>query len=664
MKLFSIKTKLMIGGTTLVFLPLLLVGLIAMNRSADALLALGKEGARMNAVAIARLVDNLIAEEKKIAEIFAGERLIVEAVAKIDQVGVENAAAEASATSSRLLEHVERLGENYEGIFVTDRNGNIFTGVNGKTSYSGLNVAEREYFKSAKSSKSTVIGDVVRSKASNNLTCVVCAPVVGGSAEFLGTVGLIMKVDSLVQLISGNKIGETGYGFLVAKSGIMLAHPSAETILQLNVKNIKGAEDFAARMLAGDSGAAEYVFRGTRKISGYAPLTAADWFAGATQNADEFLAPTKHIRNLILLVTVLAVAATVGVVILASLGIVRPINKAVAGLRDIAEGEGDLTMRLEVKSKDEIGEMALWFNSFITKLQDIVRKIAENSDSIGSSSTDLLKISGELSSGAEDTSRRAGSVAAAAEEMSANINSVAAAMEESATNANMVASAAEEMSSTIREIAENAEKAHVISTDAVSQSESAARKMSELGLAAEKIGRVTETITEISEQTNLLALNATIEAARAGEAGRGFAVVANEIKELAKQTAVATLDIKGQIEEVQRTTGSTGAEIDRISLIIGGVNEIVASIATAVEQQTAATREIADNISQASQGIQEVNENVSQSSSVATGISRDIAEVDSAAGVISESSRLVRSSSENLQKMAGELNAIVGRFKI
>ncbi len=103
---------------------------------------------------------------------------------------------------------------------------------------------------------------------------------------------------------------------------------------------------------------------------------------------------------------------------------------------------------------------------------------------------------------------------------------------------------------------------------------------------------VTETITEISEQTNLLALNATIEAARAGEAGRGFAVVANEIKELAKQTAQATLNIKSQIDDVQRTTSSTVTEINQISDVIRRVNDIVGTIATAVEEQTAATKRL------------------------------------------------------------------------
>ncbi len=345
-------------------------------------------------------------------------------------------------------------------------------------------------------------------------------------------------------------------------------------------------------------------------------------------------------------------------------GITSGLNQLITSFRDVTEGDGDLTKRIDIRSQDELGELATLFNSFLAKLQGIIRQIAESASSVGTRSTELSDISQELLAGAEDTSQRSTNVANSSEEMSANLNNVAAAMEESSTNTNMVAAAAEEMSATINEIAENAERGRSVSGEAVEQATSASGKMTELGDAADKIGKVTETITEISEQTNLLALNATIEAARAGEAGKGFAVVANEIKELAKQTAEATLDIKTLIDDVQGTTKTTREEITQISSVIGGVNNIVATIATAVEEQTAATREIANNISQASEGIQEVNENVNQSSAVATNITQDITEVSASAQRISKNSHDVKESAEALLTRSKELNDIVGSFKI
>lgn len=344
-------------------------------------------------------------------------------------------------------------------------------------------------------------------------------------------------------------------------------------------------------------------------------------------------------------------------------GIRRSVNRTVGMLKDIAEGEGDLTMRLAVDSGDEIGELAKWFNTFVEKLQGIIGQISANTNSVTDASNELTSVASNLYTNSDETSKRANNVAAATEEMTSNLNNVAAAMEESAINTSMVASASEEMTATINEIATNSEKARSISEDAVSKAENASVKMNTLGQAARAIGKVTETITEISEQTNLLALNATIEAARAGEAGKGFAVVANEIKELAKQTAYATLNIEEQIEEVQSTTSTTVTDIEEITKVINNVNDIISTISTAVTEQLAATEEIANNISQASQGIREVNENVNQSTVVASSISKDIANVNVASTEISKGSNIVKSSAEGLQALAVELSRLVGNFK-
>ena len=344
--------------------------------------------------------------------------------------------------------------------------------------------------------------------------------------------------------------------------------------------------------------------------------------------------------------------------------ITKPVKTVVDGLKDIAEGEGDLTKRLELKSQDEIGELAKWFNTFMEKLQGIIKDIAGNAESLDSSSNELSAISQQMSSGSEQTSSKANTVATATEEMSSNMSSVAAASEEASTNVGMVATASEQMTGVINEIAQNTEKARTITGEAVSQAVSASEKVDELGRAANEIGKVTETITEISEQTNLLALNATIEAARAGEAGKGFAVVANEIKDLAKQTAEATGEIKNKIEGIQGSTEGTVTQIEQISKVINDVNEMVGTIATAVEEQSVTTKEIARNVVQASQGIQEVTENVAQSSTVAGEIARDITEVNQAAGEMSNSSSQVNMSAEELSKLAEQLKEMVGKFKV
>jgi methyl-accepting chemotaxis protein len=369
------------------------------------------------------------------------------------------------------------------------------------------------------------------------------------------------------------------------------------------------------------------------------------------------------------LITMLLIAGAIfgGIITLCLLivfGLVNALKLMILNFRDIAEGEGDLTKRIVLDSNDEIAELAKWFNIFIEKLQGIIGSIAANTKKLGQESMNLSNFASNLAKSAQDTSGRSENVAAATEEMSANLNNVAAAMEESTTNTSMVASAAEEMTATINEIAEYSGQAHGISLKAVKQAQGTSERMARLGASADAISKVTETITEISEQTNLLALNATIEAARAGEAGKGFAVVANEIKELAKQTAMATLDIKTKIDDVQQTTTATVKDIQEISTVINNVNEIVATITRAVGEQSKATQEIALNINQAAEGLGEVNENVSQVSVVASTITHDIALVNSASGDVTETSSEMQASSLNLQSLTRDLQKAVDSFKI
>lgn len=336
----------------------------------------------------------------------------------------------------------------------------------------------------------------------------------------------------------------------------------------------------------------------------------------------------------------------------------------VLDLKDIARGEGDLTRRLPQNSKDEMGELANWFNAFMAKLQDLIKDIAGEVKTVSSSATGLSTISEQMNQGLGGVSDRSGTVSLATEGMSTNMNGIAAAMEQSAANVNMMATSSEELSATISEIAGNTEKAHGISNDAATKAKSASAKMEQLGRAAGDIGKVVDTITDISDQVNLLALNATIEAARAGDAGRGFTVVAKEIKDLAQQTASASQDIKEKVDGVQGTTEASISQISDITRVIAEVNDVVATIAAAVEEQSSATREIADNVSQVSSGIQEVNESVNQSSSVADNISRDLSDINSAIKDMSEGSGQINLSSQELSRLSDKLSRMVGQFRI
>lgn len=329
-----------------------------------------------------------------------------------------------------------------------------------------------------------------------------------------------------------------------------------------------------------------------------------------------------------------AVALGLFLVVFIGRMVARPLGRTVERLKDVAEG--DLTKRLVVESKDEMGELGQAFNTSMEKLHGVVSKVAENVQLVAHASEEFSASSQQISSNSEETSAQTSTVSAATEQVSRNLQTVA--------------TGAEEMSATIREVAKNAGDAARVAGEAVKTAETATLTVSKLGESSVQIGQVVKVITSIAQQTNLLALNATIEAARAGEAGKGFAVVANEVKELAKQTAKATEDIGQRIAAIQDDTKNAVQAIDTISGIINQVNGISTTIATAVEEQSATTNEMTRNVTEAAKGASEIAQNIHGMAEAARNTSTTAQESQKAAAQLAE--------------MSTQLRNLVDQFKI
>ncbi len=378
----------------------------------------------------------------------------------------------------------------------------------------------------------------------------------------------------------------------------------------------------------------------------------------------EIMAPVYSLMQNVVIICFAAIFISVLCGFFVGKSIVRPVKLVVDSLGELAEGEADLTKRLKIMTKDEIGDLAHCFNLFVDKLNRLIKSISKETNVIDTSSSQQSQLAGQISHGIIQTSERTSNVSAAAEKLSFAMTSISAAMEQASTSINLMANSSEEITVTVDGIAQNSAQARNITNEAVSQSKNALHTVDELNLAAGEIGKVTEEIADISSQTDLLALNATIEAARAGEAGKGFAVVAGEIKELSGQTAQATLSIKNQVNGIQESTSKTVAVINNITDVIGQVDKIVTIISAAIDEQSSAVKDISTNISQASLGIKEVNENVAESSTVSAEISNDIAQVSDLVVNMSERCSVIDSGAGNLSKMAENLSDLVKRFKI
>lgn len=272
-------------------------------------------------------------------------------------------------------------------------------------------------------------------------------------------------------------------------------------------------------------------------------------------------------------------------------------------------------------------------DKLLADMAETLKIVNENAQALGTASEELSSVASTMTNNSNNTFELANSAAAGSEQVSANVASVAA--------------SAEEMSATAREIAQHAGDAAVVGSTAVSEAEATSKTINSLGISSQEIGEVVEVITAIAQQTNLLAFNATIEAARAGEAGRGFAVVANEVKELSKQTASATRDIRKRVEAIQNDASNSVKAIEKIREVINRINDNQNAIASAVEEQTATTNEIARNASEAATG--------------STDISRNITEVTKGTRVTADGAEQTLQAAKELAQLANNLKEIVER---
>jgi methyl-accepting chemotaxis protein len=335
----------------------------------------------------------------------------------------------------------------------------------------------------------------------------------------------------------------------------------------------------------------------------------------------------------------IAGVSAVGLALFLSFSLARyitgPLGRTVK-LLQIAQREGDLTKRLDVRRQDEIGEMARWFNIFVEKIRGIVTSIGQHAQVLAASSTELTMSATEMSKAGEQTAIEAQEAAGITEEVVGHIRTVTA--------------AAKEMNDCILQIAKQTADSVTIAGQAVSIVSETNVTIEHLGNSSAEIGNVLKVINSIAKQTNLLALNATIEAARAGEAGKGFAVVANEVKELAKQTALATQDIGRKITAIQTDSKDAVGAIRHIGDVIHQISEITNTIAGAAEEQRATSGEMTRSLNNAHVESAKVARLISDKVMTRTRQTAD--------GLTA-----VLQTSEELAQMATELKNLVGQFK-
>lgn len=370
------------------------------------------------------------------------------------------------------------------------------------------------------------------------------------------------------------------------------------------------------------------------------------WVVGTGIYVDDV---TSHVRQIQIGIGIALVGILMLSILLAwlvSRTVTGPIKAVVDTIRDIAQGEGDLTRRLPIHGRNEIGELSEWFNTFIGKLHGIINQVAGSSLQLASSSLQLQQTTKQMTESIAQLSSQSTSLATAGEEMSATSGDIANNCHQAATNAGGATQKANQGAAVVGQ-------SIAVMNSIAERVQNAAATVDALGVRSEQIGAIIGTIEDIADQTNLLALNAAIEAARAGEQGRGFAVVADEVRALAERTTRATKEIGEMIKAIQKETkdavtsmeqsvaqveqgtshaSESGRSLQEILDIINDVTEQISQIATAAEEQTATTREISSNVMNLNDLAQQNDHALHETAVAANDVSRQAEELKDLVG--------------------------------
>jgi|GEM_PF-2786618 len=355
-------------------------------------------------------------------------------------------------------------------------------------------------------------------------------------------------------------------------------------------------------------------------------------------------------RNVMILIALVS-AGLLGVLSLLLTGvIIKPVRELNDILKDIAQGDGDLTKRIRIQSNDEVGEMAKWFNLFVDKLHDIIAQVKANTDQVSGAANEIGATASQMATGAEEQTAQAGEVATSVEEMTSSIIQNSQSATETAKLAEETGIKAEDGSKAMKIMRKGME---AIVQSSVKTSEI----IQSFSSSASQIGEITEVIYQIADQTNLLALNAAIEAARVGEQGRGFAVVADEVRKLAERTARSTKEIGDTIAAIQEDAQNASESVKE-------ANQVVAQGEEATLKTEEALDAIVKSVNETMEMIQQIASASEEQSSGAEEISSSVESISSITQETSSGSERLAASAEELTSQTEALREVMDQFKL
>ena len=596
---------------------------------------------------------------------------------------------------AKLLVKEAENNSKIEYFALCDLEGQRYDTVSGKQTFIG----DRDWFKAAVKG-TNCISEPLLSRVTNNLQFILAVPIKDDHNTIIGVLSAAIPGNILSEEIDDIVVGETGYCYILGLTGTTIAHKNFDLVTsQDNILNnaktnneLTSLATFTQHALEIDeSELGYYEYKGEKFIASYATIKITDWTVILRAPVHEFMGTVDTLRISMIAISVVILFTALIIVYFIARAMVKPIQNAVSALQNIAQGEGDLTVRLPVHGNDEVTDMAEYFNETIAKIGKSIRTVGINSNMMEEIGTELASNMTETASAVHQISANIDGVKQQAHTQAASVTETAATIEEivrtikqlnnsietQAASVAQSSSSVEQMVATIASIGETLDKTDEVIGNRTAATGDGKATLETANTVTQKIAEESGSLMEassviqrIASQTNLLAMNAAIEAAHAGEAGKGFAVVADEIRKLAEEssaqgkTITATLKtLSGEIETLSASSKTVEAKFNAIFTLAEQVKDMSARLTEAMDEQENGSKEVLVAIKSINTVTTEVQAGSDEMLKGGEGVAKEMQKLDGLTRVITESMNEMASGAVQISNAVQEVSEITQKNK-